>query len=190
MVTESGDLILIAAQRRGEALGPEPIVLDAGDTLLLQGTWKAFDEHLTDPDVLVVNSPEPVRRQGRTPGGWRETGNRDPNRHSPVARDRYRAAGHCRPSCGRRTHSHWSSDGRPILQGDFLDNRYPSRGNHAFVDRNAGNRCSDCSAPTFTQQRRFATLTRPAQGLVDFDLQQEVGPDCCFARASFMSSSN
>jgi di/tricarboxylate transporter len=63
MVTESGDLIVIAAQRRGEALGPEPIVLDAGDTLLLQGTWKALDEYLTDPDVLVVNSPELVRRQ-------------------------------------------------------------------------------------------------------------------------------
>jgi di/tricarboxylate transporter len=63
MVTESGDLIIIAVQRRGEGLGPEPIVLDAGDSLLLQGTWKALDLHLTDPDVLVVNSPELVRRQ-------------------------------------------------------------------------------------------------------------------------------
>jgi di/tricarboxylate transporter len=31
--------------------------------LLLQGTWKALDEHLDDPDVLVVDSPELVRRQ-------------------------------------------------------------------------------------------------------------------------------
>ena len=31
--------------------------------LLLQGTWKALDEHLDDPDVLVVNSPDVVRRQ-------------------------------------------------------------------------------------------------------------------------------
>jgi di/tricarboxylate transporter len=30
---------------------------------LLQGTWKALDEHLADPDVLVVDSPELVRRQ-------------------------------------------------------------------------------------------------------------------------------
>ena len=37
--------------------------LRAGDTLLLQGTWKALDVHLDDPDVLVVNSPEIVRRQ-------------------------------------------------------------------------------------------------------------------------------
>ena len=31
--------------------------------MLLQGTWKALDVHLDDPDVLVVNSPELVRRQ-------------------------------------------------------------------------------------------------------------------------------
>ena len=29
--------------------------------MLLQGTWKALDVHLNDPDVLVVNSPELVR---------------------------------------------------------------------------------------------------------------------------------
>jgi di/tricarboxylate transporter len=38
----------------------------------LQGTWEALDEHLDDPNVLVVNSPEMVRRQavpmGR--GSW------------------------------------------------------------------------------------------------------------------------
>jgi di/tricarboxylate transporter len=34
-----------------------------GDTLLLQGTWKALDEHLAKPDVLVVDSPELIRRQ-------------------------------------------------------------------------------------------------------------------------------
>jgi di/tricarboxylate transporter len=31
--------------------------------MLLQGTWKALDTHLDDPDVLVVSSPELVRRQ-------------------------------------------------------------------------------------------------------------------------------
>ena len=38
---------------------------DAGrrDTLLLQGSWSALDEHLDDPDVLVVDQPELVRRQ-------------------------------------------------------------------------------------------------------------------------------
>jgi di/tricarboxylate transporter len=63
MVTESGDLLILAVQRRGEDLGPGEQALAAGDTLLLQGTWKALDEHLDDPDVLVVDSPEVVHRQ-------------------------------------------------------------------------------------------------------------------------------
>lgn len=63
MVTPSGDLVILAVQRRGEDLGPDETVLAAGDTLLLQGTWKALDEHLDDPNVLVVDSPELVRRQ-------------------------------------------------------------------------------------------------------------------------------
>jgi len=63
MVTDSGDLIILAVQRLGEDLGPEQTVLAIGDTLLLQGTWKALDEHLADPDVLVVDSPDLVRRQ-------------------------------------------------------------------------------------------------------------------------------
>ena len=63
MVTESGDLLILAVQRRGEDMGPGEHALAAGDSLLLQGTWKALDEHLDDPDVLVVDSPEVVRRQ-------------------------------------------------------------------------------------------------------------------------------
>jgi di/tricarboxylate transporter len=63
MVTPSGDLIVLAVQRRGQDQGPGETVLAAGDTLLLQGTWKALDERLDDPDVLVVDSPELVRRQ-------------------------------------------------------------------------------------------------------------------------------
>lgn len=62
MATESGDLIVLAVQRRGEALAAGE-TLAPGDTLLLQGTWQALDKHLADPDVLVVDSPEIVRRQ-------------------------------------------------------------------------------------------------------------------------------
>lgn len=69
MVTESGDLIILAVQRgAGEvpsagATKPAGVELQAGDTMLLQGTWKALDTRLDDPDVLVVSSPELVRRQ-------------------------------------------------------------------------------------------------------------------------------
>jgi di/tricarboxylate transporter len=63
MITESGDLVVIAIQRGGVDLGAEPVELQAGDTMLLQGTWKALDTRLADPQVLVVNSPDTVRRQ-------------------------------------------------------------------------------------------------------------------------------
>ena len=63
MVTPSGDLVILAVQRNGVDQGPSETVLAAGDSLLLQGTWKALDERLDHPDILVVNSPELVRRQ-------------------------------------------------------------------------------------------------------------------------------
>jgi di/tricarboxylate transporter len=62
MVTESGDLVVLAVQRTGEDLAGES-ELAVGDTLLLQGTWGALGRHLDDPDVLVVDKPEVVRRQ-------------------------------------------------------------------------------------------------------------------------------
>ncbi len=63
MVTDSGDLVVLAVQRAGETLGPGDIELAEGDVLLLRGTWAALDEQLDDPSVLVVDSPALVRRQ-------------------------------------------------------------------------------------------------------------------------------
>jgi di/tricarboxylate transporter len=62
MVTESGELVVLAVQRKGEDLAGEA-VLAVGDTLLLQGTWVALEEQLADPEVLVVDKPQAVRRQ-------------------------------------------------------------------------------------------------------------------------------
>lgn len=70
MVTESGDLVVLAIQRGGETIMPDPgvrergsVTLRAGDSMLLQGTWRALDVRLDDPDVVVVDSPDLVRRQ-------------------------------------------------------------------------------------------------------------------------------
>ncbi|MCU0944321.1 MAG: SLC13 family permease [Rubritepida sp.] len=63
MITESGDLVVIAVQRAGQDLGDGPVTLRQGDTLLLQGTWRALEVRLADPQVVVVNSPDVVRRQ-------------------------------------------------------------------------------------------------------------------------------
>jgi di/tricarboxylate transporter len=64
MVTSSGDLLILAVQRKGEDVGPGETTVAAGDTLLLQGAWRALGRGLEeDPDVLVVDRPHLVRRQ-------------------------------------------------------------------------------------------------------------------------------
>jgi di/tricarboxylate transporter len=63
MVTDSGDFVVLAVQRKGEDVREETS-LAAGDTLLLRGTWEALEGGLDrDPDVLVVDAPTLVRRQ-------------------------------------------------------------------------------------------------------------------------------
>lgn len=63
MVTDSGDLVVLAVQRRGQDVGPETTTLEVGDTLLLQGTWSVLDRRVDDADLLAVDSPEMVRRK-------------------------------------------------------------------------------------------------------------------------------
>ena len=63
METDSGDLLVVAVHRNGESSRDDQTVLAAGDTLLLQGPWRALDEHIDAADVLVVDDPEIVRRQ-------------------------------------------------------------------------------------------------------------------------------
>ena len=68
MVTESGDLIIMAVRRGEEQIAPDPAHEQCGSSsgrrqAAFQGTWKALDINLSDPDVLVVDSPELVRRQ-------------------------------------------------------------------------------------------------------------------------------
>lgn len=63
MTTRAGDLVVLAIQRGEHSVGPGAHKLAAGDTLLMQGSWKALDAHLADPAVLVVDSPAVVRKQ-------------------------------------------------------------------------------------------------------------------------------
>jgi di/tricarboxylate transporter len=62
MVTESGDLVVVAIQRQEQERTGET-VLQAGDTLLLSGTWADLDHHMGDPDVIAVDDPGAIRRQ-------------------------------------------------------------------------------------------------------------------------------
>lgn len=62
MTTPSGDLVVLGLQRAGEdVMGPDA-ELQAGDTLLLRGTWEHLQAHTAGPEVLVVDEPETLRR--------------------------------------------------------------------------------------------------------------------------------
>ena len=64
MVTDSGDLIIVAVQRRGQDMGPGAVELSPGDTMLVQGAWADLEHQIeADPGVLVVDEPQLVRRQ-------------------------------------------------------------------------------------------------------------------------------
>lgn len=63
MITDSGSLVILAIQRHGEDLGSAPVTLRSGDSMLVQGNWDALDQHTRDPNVLLVDSPDAIRRQ-------------------------------------------------------------------------------------------------------------------------------
>jgi di/tricarboxylate transporter len=63
MVTDSGDLVVAAIQRKGKDLGDKEVRLAVGDALLLQGPWEALDLKAADPGIIVVDEPDLVRRQ-------------------------------------------------------------------------------------------------------------------------------
>ncbi len=62
MLTETGDLAVVAVQRRGEDVTGET-ALEAGDTVLIQGTWDAIDRRRDTPGVLLVDKPAEIKRQ-------------------------------------------------------------------------------------------------------------------------------
>lgn len=58
-----GALIVLAVTRNGEDLGAHPVRIEPGDTLLVEGPWSALDAAQRAHELLVVDSPELVRRQ-------------------------------------------------------------------------------------------------------------------------------
>lgn len=64
MATPSGDLVLLAARRGSEQLKGSDIIVQAGDALLLQGTWDDLARHTEAPGakVLPVDGPGRLRR--------------------------------------------------------------------------------------------------------------------------------
>lgn len=64
MVTESGELVVLAVMRDDRRLDDPDTQLQAGDTLLVRGTWQALSHQIDrDTSVLAVDPPDLVRRQ-------------------------------------------------------------------------------------------------------------------------------
>ena len=66
------DLVILAVQRLGKDRPRQQTELVAGDALLLQGSWAALDALSQDRTVLVVDSPDVIRRQA-VPWGAKAT---------------------------------------------------------------------------------------------------------------------
>ena len=62
-MVRGGELVILGIRRRGRERGAEPTTLSEGDSILVHGSWAAVDELVAHRDVLVVNSPDLVRRQ-------------------------------------------------------------------------------------------------------------------------------
>jgi len=62
-MARSADLVILGIRRRGRERGAEPTVVEEGDSLLVHGSWDAVDALVEHRDVLVVNSPDLIRRQ-------------------------------------------------------------------------------------------------------------------------------
>ena len=63
MITDSGELVVVAINRYGEEIEAEEVELQPGDSMLLQGTWEALDRQVSDPNIVVVDFPDAIKRQ-------------------------------------------------------------------------------------------------------------------------------
>ena len=135
MVTTSGDLIILAVQRRGENQGPNETVLAAGDTLLLQGTWKALDIHLDRPRRLGRRLAGARASASRAHGHGGEAGHRRAPRDGGPPRHRCRAGGHCGAGRRLRYGPAGGAHGRTSIPCHQLDDGHSGRCHDSAVDR-------------------------------------------------------
>jgi di/tricarboxylate transporter len=64
MVTDSGELVVVAVMRDERRLDDPDTTLRVGDTLLVRGTWQALSRQIeSDPAVIPIDAPDLVRRR-------------------------------------------------------------------------------------------------------------------------------
>lgn len=62
-MVRGGGVVLLAVRHMGKDRGQRETALAEGDSLLLHGPWPAIDNLVEDRDILVIDSPDRVRRQ-------------------------------------------------------------------------------------------------------------------------------
>lgn len=62
MATPDGELVILAARRGDQQLKGQEITVQAGDALLMQGSWDELTQRAESSGVLVVDSPRHLRR--------------------------------------------------------------------------------------------------------------------------------
>ena len=62
MTTPSGDLVVLGMQRGGQEITGRDARLQAGDAVLVRGSWEALEAETAGPEVLVVDDPAHLRR--------------------------------------------------------------------------------------------------------------------------------
>jgi di/tricarboxylate transporter len=63
MQVRGRDVLVLAVQRQGSMIANETITLQVGDTLLVSGAWEDLLAEADSDHLLMVHSPEAIRRQ-------------------------------------------------------------------------------------------------------------------------------
>lgn len=62
MTTPTKDLVVLGARRGDDVMRGQEVTLQAGDALLLQGSWDELTQQVADRNVLAVDAPQTLRR--------------------------------------------------------------------------------------------------------------------------------
>ena len=177
MVSSTGDLVVLAVQRRGEPIMKE-VEVAAGDVLLVRGTWLALEQ----------NSGRPGRDGGRrtvdaAPSGGalrprREARGRDPRSDGAAPGHRRSPRGRGRRGRSDGAGAHQRDDRAAGVPLDLVDHRVAGRRHDLVVGGDAGDRCGGRAGRPPRPHRRRRRALRPALP----------GCSCCQRRSASSSA--
>ena len=163
MITESGDLVILAVQRKGQDRGPGEIALAAGDALLVQGTWATSRSSSTTRTCW--RSTRPSSSAGRVPLGPGGRGGRGARRDGGAAGDGSRPCGGGRAARRRGDGAAGRGHRRAGLPLDLVDDGGAGRRDDPALVGHAGDRRrGEARRRPDRRRRRLRPLRTPVGG--------------------------